>query len=225
MVENSHIQDRSWVAGVADAPGLPLPLQRPVTPRPSLFCHWVIGAITDGSRLGPRKLHLLKKKKRRGNSEKRKQCGGASSCQFRPAQMCLSGREDPAHHRLEGAGGYFPGSTDVGGENRLWTGPSNRADLSCFPIGLQTAPPWVGALPLLLRDACVTNTSTAMVLLRACGPPHRSTCFQAWTQPILPRCLLPRLPKGELLVQIKGTKMLSSSCPSARLRAILCPLA
>lgn len=103
----------------------------------------------------PTKAHLLQENEKRRKQQKEL---GASSCHFWPAQMCVPGREDPCAITSLWSGVV----TDIGQESRSWI---VRADLSCFPIGPQTDPPWMEALQLLPKDSCVTNTSAAMMLL------------------------------------------------------------
>lgn len=82
-------------------------------------------------------------------------------------------------------------------------GQGSRADMSC----------WVGTLPLVPGDACVMKVPLSLDAPGACGPPHRSTCFQTWRLPGFPRCLLPGTAKGELLILMQGRRMLFSSFP------------
>lgn len=86
----------------------------------------------------PAKAHVLEENEKRRKQQKEP---WASSCQFRPAQMCLSGREDSCAITRRGQAATFLGAgvvTDVGQECRSWT---VRADLSCFPPGPQSDPP------------------------------------------------------------------------------------
>lgn len=140
---------------------------RAVTAPPPLFCHWVISAVIDGLRLGPLS-HTCCKKKRERNSGK--SCGHLSCSTVLPACASLGGRISGAI-TWRGRMATFLEPLMEAGRSRSWTCQSSRADVSCFTVGPQIDAPWVGALPLLPRDACVTNTSAAMMLLRACCPP------------------------------------------------------
>lgn len=65
IVEDCHMQARSCIAEVHDAPDLLLPHQKGQSHASPLLCRCPMGAISDGSRLAPTKPHLLQEEGRR----------------------------------------------------------------------------------------------------------------------------------------------------------------